>query len=344
MNIVVLCGGLSTERDVSITSGIMVANALKERHNVVLLDVFMGYEEETCDIEKLFEQGYNFSTDLGVKKDIPDIEKVKSMRKYKSSSFLGRFVEDICKYADITFLALHGEDGENGKLQAMFDLMGIKYTGSGYLGSAVAMNKGITKSVLLSKNLSTPKGNLYSKNDDFSMWKTYPCVVKPNNGGSSVGVAIVEEEKDFKNAMENAFKYEDEVLVEQFISGREFSIGVLDGKALPIIEIIPNDGFYDYLNKYQSGKTQEICPAILSKEETKALQEETEKVYKALGLQSYGRIDFLQDKDGQFYCLEANTLPGMTPTSLLPQEAKEIGLEYVDLCEKIIEISLKKYI
>ncbi len=345
MNIVVLCGGLSTERDVSITSGIMVANALKENnHNVVLLDVFTGYEEtETCNIEELFKNGYNFSKDLGVKKDIPNIEEIKKLRKYESNSYLGRYVEEICKFADISFLALHGEEGENGKLQATFDLLGIKYTGSGYLGSAVAMNKGITKSILIYNNLSTPIGTVYSDIDTSKNWTYFPCVVKPCNGGSSVGVTIVESKKNFEDAMNLAFKYEKEVLVEQFIKGREFSIGVLDGKALPIIEIIPKEGFYDYVNKYQSGNAEEICPAILDSDITNALQSEAEKVYKALGLEAYSRIDFLLDSDNKFYCLEANTLPGMTPTSLLPQEAKEIGLEYAQLCEKIIEISLNKY-
>lgn len=345
MNIVVLCGGTSTERDVSISSGSLVAKALRQNnHNVVLLDVFMGYEEnDVCDVENLFNIGYDFSKNLGVAEAIPDIDKIKKSRKYKSNSFLGKNVIDICSYADICFLALHGDEGEDGRLQATFDILGIKYTGSGYLASAVAMNKGITKSILLSNNISTPRGEVYTTVEQSSNWDYFPCVVKPCSGGSSVGVSLVNTKEDFNKAMESAFVYENEVLVEQFVKGREFSIGVLDGKALPIIEIVPKEGFYDYVNKYQSGKTEEICPAILTKEQTKYLQEQAELTYKALGLGAYSRIDFLLDSNNISYCLEANTLPGMTPTSLLPQEAQAINIDFNSLCEKIIELSFKKY-
>lgn len=348
MNIVVLAGGLSTERDVSITSGSMVAGALRKRgHRVVLLDVFMGYEHDECDIEALFEQGYDFTENLGVREIIPDLEKVKAQRRDKSDRFLGEHVEEICRYADISFLALHGENGENGRLQATFDLLGIKYTGSGYLGSAVAMNKGITKSIFLNHGVGTPAGDSFKpedkENGKLDLWNTFPCVVKPCSGGSSVGVSIVENKSDFMKAMDEAFAYEKEVLVEQYIKGREFSIGVIDGKALPIIEIIPKEGFYDYVNKYQSGKTEEICPAELDEKTTKFLQAEAEKAYNALQLDAYGRVDFLLDKDGKAYALEANTLPGMTSSSLIPQEAAAVGISYEELCDRIIEVSLKKY-
>lgn len=344
MNIVVLSGGLSTERDVSITSGIMVAKALREKkHNVVLLDVYMGFDEDSCNVEELFKNGYDFTESLGVRESIPDLEKVKSSRKYKSASFLGKNVEEICRYADICFLALHGDIGENGKLQATLDLLGIKYTGCGSLGSTVAMNKGITKSILLHNKIGTPRGKVFNKNESFDRWSYFPCVVKPCSGGSSVGVAIVNSKEEFTKAMQDAFCYEDEVLVEQYVKGREFSVGVLDGKALPIIEIVPKDGFYDYVNKYQSGKTEEYCPAPLDEKTTEKIQKEAERAYKALYLEAYGRIDFLLDENGDTYCLEANTLPGMTPISLLPQEAKAAGMDFPELCEKIIELSLKKY-
>lgn len=348
MNIVILAGGLSTERDVSITSGSMVAGALRKRgHRVVLLDVFMGYEHDECDIEALFEQGYDFTENLGVREIIPDLEKVKAQRRDKSDRFLGEHVEEICRYADISFLALHGDNGENGRLQATFDLLGIKYTGSGYLGSAVAMNKGITKSIFLNHGVGTPAGDSFKpedkENGKLDLWNTFPCVVKPCSGGSSVGVSIVENKAYFMKAMDEAFAYEKEVLVEQYIKGREFSIGVIDGKALPIIEIIPKEGFYDYVNKYQSGKTEEICPAELDEKTTKFLQAEAEKAYNALQLDAYGRVDFLLDKDGNAYALEANTLPGMTSSSLIPQEAAAVGISYEELCDRIIEVSLKKY-
>ncbi len=348
MNIVVLAGGLSTERDVSITSGTMVAGALRKcGHKVVLLDVFMGYEHDECDIEKLFEEGYDFTENLGVREIIPDLKKIKAQRRDQSERFLGEHVEEICRYADICFLALHGENGENGRLQATFDLLGIKYTGSGYLGSAVAMNKGITKSIFLNHGVGTPAGECFrpedKENGRLEKWNVFPCVVKPCSGGSSVGVSIVESKNEFMKAMDEAFVYETEVLVEQYIKGREFSIGIIDGKALPIIEIIPKEGFYDYVNKYQSGKTDEICPAELDEETTLKMQKEAEKAYEALQLEAYGRIDFLLDSDGKTYALEANTLPGMTSASLIPQEAAAVGISYEELCGMIVEVSLKKY-
>lgn len=346
MKIVVLAGGLSTERDVSITSGSQVAKALKNKgHKVVLLDVFMGIEEKIDSIDALFESGYDFTKSItGVSTQIPDLDKIKAQRKDKSDSIFGENVIDICRYADICFLALHGGVGENGQLQAALDMLGIKYTGAGYLGSAIAMDKGITKAVFLNSNVPTPKAQLYHKGDSLDNWSDFPCVVKPCSAGSSVGVSIVNDKSDFENAMADAFKYEGQVLVEQYIKGREFSIGVLGDKALPIIEIIPKTGFYDYVNKYQAGNTEEICPAVLDDATTKMLQDEALHAFYELHLESYARIDFLLDeKDGRIYCLEANTLPGMTPISLLPQEAQADGINFEDLCEKIVELSMKKY-
>ena len=350
MKIVVLAGGLSTERDVSITSGSKVYTALREKgHKAILLDVFMGIEEEIDSIDALFENGYDFTKSItGVSTQIPDLEQIKAMRKDKSDCIFGQNVIEICKAADICFLALHGGMGENGQLQAAFDMLGIKYTGAGYLGSAVAMDKGVTKAVFLHSGVPTPASKLYHKealtNGELESWTDFPCVVKPCSAGSSVGVSIVQTKEDFEQAMVDAFKFEGQVLVEQYIKGREFSIGVLGNKALPIIEIIPKTGFYDYVNKYQAGNTEEICPAQLDEATTKLLQDAACHAFNELQLQSYARIDFLLDEnDGKIYCLEANTLPGMTPISLLPQEAKADGMEFPELCEKIIELSLEKY-
>ncbi len=350
MRIVVLAGGLSTERDVSITSGKQVYKALKEKgHKAILLDVFMGIEEKIDSIDALFENGYDFTKAItGVSTQIPQLEDIKAMRKDKSDSIFGENVIDICRKADICFLALHGGMGENGQLQAALDMLGIKYTGAGYLGSAVAMDKGVTKAVFLNSNVPTPMSKLYHKesliNGELDNWADFPCVVKPCSAGSSVGVSIVQTKDDFKNAMVEAFKYEGQVLVEQYIKGREFSIGVLGDKALPVIEIIPKTGFYDYVNKYQAGNTEEICPAVLDEATTKLLQNEALHAFDELHLESYARIDFLLDEnDGRIYCLEANTLPGMTPMSLLPQEAKADGMDFPELCEKIVELSLEKY-
>ena len=350
MKIVVLAGGLSTERDVSITSGSKVYSALRGNgHKAILLDVFMGIEEKIDSIDELFENGYDFTKSItGVSTEIPDLDKIKAMRKDKSDCIFGENVIEICKTADICFLALHGGVGENGQLQAALDMLGIKYTGAGYLGSAIAMDKGVTKAVFLHSGVPTPASKLYKKealtNGELDTWEDFPCVVKPCSAGSSVGVSIVNDKSDFYKAMVDAFKYEGQVLVEQYIKGREFSIGVLGDKALPIIEIIPKSGFYDYVNKYQAGNTEEICPAVLDKETTEKLQAAALHAFTELHLESYARIDFLLDeKDGSIYCLAANTLPGMTPISLLPQEAKADGMDFSALCEKIVELSLKKY-
>lgn len=341
MRIVVLAGGISTERDVSISSGCLVAEALRKKgHQVVLLDVFTGYEENICDIDALFEENYSFTENVAVGKTISDISAVKQNRLDKSNRYIGRNVIEICSEAEITFLALHGGEGENGQLQATLDLFGIKYTGSGYLGSALAMNKGLTKGVFMQKNISTPIGSIFKNIESAKEWSYFPCVVKPCSGGSSVGIAKAESKKEYLLAVEDAFRYEDEIVVEQFVKGREFSVGILGKTALAPIEIIPKSGFYDYESKYQVGATVEVCPADIDEETDQKLRSSALEAYNALQLSGYARIDFLLDESGKQYCLEANTLPGMTPTSLLPQEAAVDGLSYADLCEKIIELAL----
>lgn len=345
MRIVVLAGGLSTERDVSISSGLLVAAALREKgHQVVLLDVFTGYEKDIFDIDELFKQNYSFTDGIKVGNTISDIEEVKEKRRDKSNRFFGENIIDICHYADVTFLALHGGEGENGQIQAALDLLGIKYTGSGYLGSALAMHKGLTKSVLIQNKVLTPRGEIFGTAEAALQWNIFPCVVKPCSGGSSVGITIVHTPKDYAQSVKEAFGYgETEIVVEQYVVGREFSVGLLGGKALAPIEIIPDGGFYDYRTKYQAGAAKEVCPADITEAEDKAMRDAAVAVYNALHLSSYARVDFILDKFGNPYCLEANTLPGMTPTSLLPQEAAADGMSYADLCEEIISISLKRY-
>jgi D-alanine-D-alanine ligase len=169
----------------------------------------------------------------------------------------------------------------------------------------------------------------------------YPCIVKACCGGSSVGVVIADNDDAYEKALSEAFRYDDEVVIEQYIKGREFSVGVIDGKAYPIIEIAPIHGFYDYKNKYQAGSTIETCPAKLSDEKTKAMQDAAEKAFRILRLKNYARMDFMMNENGDFFCLEANTLPGMTPTSLLPQEAQALGISYEDLCQMLVDISLR---
>ena len=347
MKIVVLAGGISSERDVSILSGSKIAAALRRKgHKVVTIDPYMGYEQPLEDVQALFESNYDFTDNAVIAREAPDIAAVKKSRKNQSSVYFGDHVLDICRAADITFLGLHGGEGEDGTIQAALSLHGIRYTGSDMLGAAIAMHKGVTKGIFLNSGVPTPKSKLYKRefmSDAYlDSWTSFPCVVKPCSAGSSVGVQIVGDRARFTAAMEDSFRYDDDVLVEEYIKGREFSVGVLGGKALPVIEIIPKTGWYDYANKYQAGATVEICPAELDADVTAKMQREAEHAFEVLRLKAYGRIDFLLDSDNNFYCLEANTLPGMTPMSLLPQEAKAAGIEYPDLCEKIIELSLKK--
>lgn len=341
MNIAVICGGLSRERDVSISSGTGVARALRSRgHKVALVDLFLGNKAAIVDPRSAFSDTDSDKI-YAVKEEEPDLEAIRSQR--SDDSLLGPGVVEICKAADIAFLALHGAEGENGKLQACLDLYGIPYTGSGYIGSALAMDKELSKIMFQSHDIPAPPGITVFRRDPVYAGVGFPCVVKPCSGGSSVGTNIVWEEKEYLPALEEAFACEDRVLVETYIKGRELTCGVMDGRAMAVIEIIPKTGFYDYKNKYQAGLTEEICPAHLTAEETDKVQRMAEKVYKALRLDAYGRVDFLMSEDGSLYCLEANTLPGMTPTSLIPQMAAVEGLDYGALCERIIEVSLKKY-
>lgn len=347
MKIVVLAGGLSTERDVSINSGTQVCKALREKgHQAILLDVFFGYGQEGQELSGIFdgEADLNHFSD---KIDIvdPDIAQIKAMRPGDSQDFFGPNVLRICAMADIVYMGLHGADGENGKVQAAFDIHGIRYTGSGYLGSALAMDKGMAKKIFHAAGIPTPKGYTVTPQTVRPVPEEigFPCVVKPCCGGSSVGVSIPNNAQEYDEALQEAFRYENEVVVEEFIRGREFSAGVIAGEPLPIIEIIPKSGFYDYKTKYQAGMAQDVCPAVLEEEQTRQMQNWAVEVYRELKLEVYGRIDFLLDAQGNMYCLEANTLPGMTPVSLLPQEAKAVGIEYPDLCERIIKEALRKY-
>ncbi len=341
MKIVVLAGGTSTERDVSLSTGTMIYKALKNRgHQALLLDVYLGYEGSTNHI---FEGEKDWAANIGaIKENNPDLDQIKALRSGDSKNFFGKGVIDICYQADIVFIALHGENGEDGKIQAAFDLMGIPYTGTDFTSSAIAMDKAISKEIFAYYKIPTPLGIRARKNESFE-WNSYPCVVKATCGGSSVGVSIAQTEEEMNSALQSAFLYGDEVVIEQFIKGREFSVGVLDGKALPIIEIAPLVSFYDYKNKYQPGSTVETCPAILEDDITAQMQYLAERVFQALRIKTYARMDFLLNENNELFCLEANTLPGMTPMSLLPQEARAAGIEFEDLCEKIIEISLNKY-
>lgn len=349
MKIVVLAGGLSTERDVSLSSGAGICRTLNERgHQAFLLDVFLGFPYDPEHLEDVFTlPNAGLEIAEGIRTTEPDLAAIKASREDQSDCFLGPNVIEICRLADIVFMGLHGDVGENGKLQATFDILGIKYTGPNYLGSALAMDKGIAKQIFKMSGVPTPLGcSLTKARKDTPLEElglSLPVVIKPCSGGSSIGVYIVDNPADYHSALEQSFCYEDEVVIEPYIKGREFACGIIDGKALPVIEIIPKSGFFDYANKYQAGCTQEICPAQIDDETAQRMQRATELAFRALKLDIYSRADFLLDDTGNIYCLEVNTLPGMTATSLLPQEAKAAGIEYGELCELIIEKSLARY-
>lgn len=349
MKIVVLAGGLSTERDVSLTSGAGICRTLLANgHQAVLMDAFMGIPYDADKLDELFSlPDAGLSIASGISADEPDLAAIRASRPDQSPCLLGPNVIALCQMADIVFMGLHGDIGENGKLQATFDVLGIKYTGPNSLGSALAMDKGLTKQIFRTEGVPTPKGTwLYKSCRDSSLAAlglSLPVVVKPCSGGSSVGVYIVHTEDEYQQAIEASFRYEDELIIEEYIKGREFAVGIIEGKALPVIEIIPNSGFFDYKNKYQDGCTQEICPAQIPEDIAHKMQSAAEKAFAALKLDVYSRADFLLTEKGDIYCLEVNSLPGMTPASLLPKEAGAAGINYSELCEMIIEKSLARY-
>lgn len=347
MKIIVLAGGLSTERDVSLSSSAGICRTLLEKgHDAFLLDVFMGFPYDSDKLEEVFTLP-NHGLDIvnNISTEEPDLEAIRASRPDQSDCFLGPNVIELCRMADITFLGLHGGEGENGKLQATFDLLGIRYTGPDSLGCAVAMDKGLTKHIFLQAGVDTPKGTCIHKNKNkkalADLGLELPVVVKPCSGGSSIGVYIAHTQEEYEDALEKSFRYEDEVVIEQYIKGREFACGIIDDKALPPIEIIPKTGFFDYANKYQDGATKEVCPADIPQDIAERMQALTVRAFHALKLNVYSRADFILDEDGNLYCLEVNTLPGMTAASLLPKEANAAGIEYGDLCELIIQKSLE---
>ena len=346
MKIVVLAGGISTERDVSLSSGAEICRALLAKgHDAFLLDVFLGLPNLTIPLADVFTlPGHGLEIAQDISSTEPDINRIKALRGSSHHGFFGPNVIDLCQMADITFLGLHGGEGENGQIQATFELFDIPYTGSNSLGCALAMDKDISRQLFAGVGIPIPKGATITKQSAFTEPGicnfSFPLIIKPCSGGSSIGVFIVHTKEEYDTALEKVFSYEEEVIVEEYIIGREFSCGVLNGQTLPPIEIIPNVGFFDYNNKYQPGATKEICPADIPKSISQQMQALTLKVFNLLKLAVYARADFMMDEKGQLYCLEINTLPGMTPTSLLPQEAAAAGFSYPNLCQLIVEASL----
>lgn len=319
----------------------MIYNALKSRgHQAILLDVYLGYEG---GLDHIFEREIDWAAQVGaIGEENPDIEAVKALRKDGGKRFFGPNVLELCEMSDCVFLGLHGANGEDGKIQACLELLGIPYTGTDFVSSAMAMDKGITKDIFKAYGIPTPAGIRLKRGEQETEQIPFPCVVKASCEGSSVGVSIARNEQEYKAAKEEAFRYGEEAIIEQYIKGREFSVGVIDGTALPVIEMVPKMEFYDYRAKYQVGSAVEICPAEISEDKTLEMQDIAERVFRALRLKSYARMDFMMNESEEVFCLEANTLPGMTATSLLPQEAAAVGMDFAGLCQRILDIALEK--
>ena len=346
MKIVVLAGGLSTERHVGLTTGSGACRALREKgHQAIFVDMFLGLEDYQGKLEDIFDAPDGLCPDNRVESDAPDLEAVRKSRRDQGPSMLGKDVLTVCQMADIVFLALHGSCGEDGRIQAALDLLGVPYTGSGYLGSGMAMDKAVAKRIMDSEGIRTaPWRDIYYTQEDIPRLVEeleVPCAVKIVNGGSSLGVELPNTKEQLHSALEHMLAFGNHVVVEKKIFGREIQIGVLGDDYLPAVEIIPKGEYFDYVCKYQKGGAEELCPAPITDDEWKQVGEMALKLHRALGLSVYSRTDFILDKEGRAWCLEVNTLPGMTPTSLVPQEAAQIGMSYADLCEKIVLDSLE---
>lgn len=346
MKIVVLSGGFCTERHVGLVSGNGVCRALREKgHQAIFVDMFMGLENYHGKLEDIFDASDGLLEKVAIEETAPDLEAVRAARQDKSPSLLGKDVLKVCAMADVVFLAMHGANGEDGRIQATLDLVGVPYTGSGYLGSAMAMDKAVTKRMMDSLGIRTaPWVDVHYTKDDIprlTQELMVPCAVKMVNGGSSIGMALPDTREELEKALYDLLPYGGHVVVEKKIKGREIQIAVLGDTYLPAVEIIPNGEYFDYVCKYQKGGAEEICPAPISDEEWRQVGEMALKLHQGLGLAVYSRSDFLLDAEGKAWCLEINTLPGMTPTSLVPQEAAQVGLSYADLCEKIVLDSIE---
>ena len=345
MKIVVLAGGLSTERAVSLVTGTGICRSLRERgHRAILVDLFLGVEEVPEDPEALFDAEDGLCPDAKIESTAPDLEAVRRSRKDQSPQVFGPHVLELCRRADIVFLGLHGQDGEDGRVQAALELLGVPYTGSGYLASGVAMDKAVAKRVMVAEGIPTPKWGMleYGPEDACRLARELPmpCVIKCTTGGSSLGVFLPEDRAELQDALMNVRQFGGEILWEERIYGRELTVAVLGDRALPAVETIPAGKDFDYAAKYQRGGAAEICPANLTEAEAAAAGELALRAHRALGLQVYSRTDMILDRDGKLWCLEVNSLPGMTPTSFVPQEAAAVGMSYAELCEEIVRLSL----
>jgi len=349
LKITVLMGGTSAERDVSLASGVRVAEALRScGHEVLSVDTAHGIL--SAPDEQALLSGKIVNTIP------PDVQALVRLNAQLPGTLRS------LPQTDVLFLALHGGQGEDGTLQALLDLTGVPYTGSGHLASALAMDKDLSKHLFRAAGVPTADWRMApisgigrslaslgtSRESGIGGFATeveqklgLPVIVKPSKQGSTVGLSIVREIGALWGAIDEAAKYDDEVMVEQFIPGRELTVGILGDEALPVGEIIPVHEIYDYECKYTAGMAREIFPADLTAEETRTIQDLARRAFRALKLRGYARIDFRMSPDGVFYCLEANTLPGMTALSLIPQAAAAQGISFPELCDRIVRLALE---
>jgi len=329
-------GGTSSERDVSLASGLRIAEALRSRgHTVRAIDTAKG-ELSQADEQRMLSERV-------VKQLPPTPDELARMNAESLADTAARLPKrGDC---DVAFLALHGGRGEDGTIQALLDLAGVPYTGSGHLPSALAMDKDLSKHLFRAYTVGTANWMMATDQapppSASSVERTlgWPVIVKPSKQGSTVGLSIVKQAADLAAAIAEAFEHDDEVMIEQFIAGRELTVGILGGEALPVGEIIPKHEIYDYECKYTAGMAEEIFPAPLTAEQTAQVQAQAQRAFAALKLGGCARIDFRMSSAGDFYCLEANTLPGMTATSLIPQGAVAAGIPFPALCERIAQLA-----
>jgi D-alanine-D-alanine ligase len=332
LKITVLMGGPSSERNVSLASGIRIVLALRSRgHDVTAFDPSAGAISQ-ADQERLA------SSAVGV--EPPSLE---SLAATTGGAFLpGLEAMPEVAGADAVFLALHGGMGEDGTIQALLDMAHVRYTGSGHLSSALAMDKDLSKKLFRVAGVQTADWIMAPASvDEVEATLGFPVVVKPSKQGSTVGLSVVKERDKFDAAVAEAWLYDDEVMIEKFVAGRELTVGILGDRALPVGEIKPVHEIYDYECKYTAGMAVEEFPADLSAAQASRVQQQAVDAFKALKLRGYARIDFRMSVagDGEFYCLEANTLPGMTELSLIPQGAAAAGITFPELCEEIVHLA-----
>jgi D-alanine-D-alanine ligase len=330
MRVTVLTGGATAERQVALASAAQIVAALRERgHAVHVVDTVSG-------LVPADDEGRLLRAAVGAAPT--DLAALDAQERRFLSEDLATL--PVIRGADVLFLCLHGGRGEGGTLQALLDVVGVPYTGSGALGSALAMDKDLSKQLFRAAGVPVPAWFMAPvRPEDVTNALGWPVIVKPSKQGSTIGLTLVKQAVDLGPALALAARHDDEVMVEQFIPGRELTVGVLGDLPLPVGEIVPRHELFDYECKYTPGLSEETFPAALPAPVARRLQEYALTAHRALKLGGYSRVDFRLSPDGDIFCLEANTLPGMTALSLLPQAARAAGIAFPELCERICKLA-----